>query len=58
MLVFLSSGLLGIVITYDTLKLYVLVVGEHLNQAKLAPIGISFFSVYICRKSLLFKRVT
>jgi putative flippase GtrA len=58
MLLFLSSGLLGTVITYGTVKLYVLVVGEHLNQAKLAAIGISFFSVYVYRKYLVFKRVT
>ena len=56
MMLFLSSGLLGTVITYGTVKLYVLVVGPHVNQAKLAAIAISFFSVYLYRKYLVFRR--
>ena len=58
MLLFLSSGLLGTVITYGTVKLYVLVVGQHVNQAKLAAIAISFFSVYLYRKYLVFRRAS
>ena len=57
MLLFVSSGLLGTLITYGTVKLYVLLVGSDINQAKLAAIVVSFFSVYGFRKWVVFRRL-
>ena len=54
-LLFLSSGLLGSLTTYATVKLYVLVVGQQMNAAKLAAVAVSFFSVYLYRKYVVFR---
>jgi putative flippase GtrA len=54
-LLFLSSGLLGSVTTYATVKLYVLVVGQQMNEAKLGAVAVSFFSVYLYRKYVVFR---
>lgn len=56
MLLFVSSGLLGTVITYSTVTLYVLLVGSEMNQAKFAAIVVSFFCVYGFRKWVVFRR--
>ena len=55
MLLFGLSGLLGVVITYITVKAYVSLIGQDMNQAKLVAIGFSFFSVYLFRKFFVFK---
>ena len=56
LLLFVGSGLLGTAITYGTVKLYVLLVGTDINQAKFAAIVVSFFSVYGFRKWVVFRR--
>ena len=55
-LLFLSSGLLGSLTTYATVKLYVLVVGQQMNAAKFAAVAVSFFTVYLYRKYVVFRR--
>jgi putative flippase GtrA len=55
MMLFGLSGLLGVVITYITVKTYVSLVGQEVNQAKLVAIGFSFISVYLFRKFFVFK---
>ena len=37
------------------LKLYVLVVGQQMNAAKLAAVAVSFFTVYLYRKYVVFR---
>ena len=54
-LLFLSSGLLGSLTTYATVKLYVLVVGQQMNAAKFAAVAVSFFTVYLYRKYVVFR---
>ena len=56
LLLFVGSGLLGTAITYGTVKLYVLLIGSEINQAKFAAIVVSFFSVYCFRKWVVFRR--
>lgn len=58
MMLFGLSGLLGVVITYITVKAYVSLVGQEVNQAKIVAIGFSFFSVYLFRKFFVFKADT
>jgi putative flippase GtrA len=55
MTLFGLSGLLGVLITYITVKAYVSLVGHNVNQAKLVAIGFSFVSVYLFRKYFVFK---
>lgn len=55
MMLFGLSGLLGVMITYITVKAYVTLIGQEVNQAKLVAIGFSFVSVYLFRKFFVFK---
>lgn len=54
---FLLSGLLGILLTYITVKVSVLFFGENINLAKLIAVGASFIGVYLFRRALVFKRL-
>lgn len=53
---FASSGLFGTVVTYATVKLYTVLIAEDANGAKLSAIGVSFFSVYVYRRFLVFRK--
>lgn len=55
-LLFFCSGMLGIVITYITVTVFVYLFGPRLNEAKIAAILFSFFSVYLFRKFLVFRK--
>lgn len=55
MMLFGLSGLLGLIITYISVKAYVSLFGQNVNQAKLVAIGFSFISVYLFRKFFVFK---
>jgi len=54
-LLFILSGLLGIGLTYLSVKLYIYFFGEQINSAKLFAVIISFTGVYIFRKFYVFK---
>ncbi len=53
---FLISGLLGIALTYFTVKLVTLLFGERINLAKICAVGVSFIGVYIVRKNFVFRK--
>jgi putative flippase GtrA len=55
-LLFASSGLFGTLITYVTVKLYTILIAEDLNGAKLSAIAVSFFSVYLYRRYIVFRQ--
>jgi putative flippase GtrA len=55
-LLFASSGLFGTLITYVTVKLYTILIAEDLNGAKLSSIAVSFFSVYLYRRYIVFRQ--
>jgi len=55
-ILFLFSGLLGIILTYITVKVVVLLFGERMNLAKINAVGISFIGVYIARKYFIFRK--
>ena len=52
---FLVSGLLGNLLTYLTVAIYVHLLGEQETPAKLAAIAVSFFSVFAFRKLIVFR---
>jgi len=54
-LLFASSGLFGTLITYVTVKFYTILIAEDLNGAKLSAIAVSFFSVYLFRRYIVFR---
>jgi putative flippase GtrA len=55
-LLFASSGLFGTLITYMTVKFYTILIAEDLNGAKLSAIAVSFFSVYLYRRYIVFRQ--
>ena len=55
-LLFITSGLLGIALTYITVALFVLSFGQRAHQSKLAATAVSFICVYMFRKKFVFKR--
>lgn len=55
---FLLSGLLGIVLTYITVKVTILLFGERINLAKISAVGVSFIGVYITRKYVVFRKLS
>lgn len=55
---FLLSGLLGIALTYITVKVIILLFGERINLAKFSAVGVSFIGVYIARKYFIFRRTS
>jgi putative flippase GtrA len=54
-MLFAASGLLGILLTYATVRAFVLIVGERVNMAKISAVVVSFAGVYIFRKLVVFK---
>ena len=54
-LLFVASGLLGILLTYATVWTFILIIGERVNMAKLSAVVVSFVGVYIFRKLVVFK---
>jgi len=52
---FFLSGLIGIFCTYTTVFLYTKILSENIHLAKISAIFISFFSVYLIRRYLIFK---
>jgi putative flippase GtrA len=54
-LLFGISGLIGIGLTYLSVKLFIYVFGEHINSSKMVAVIISFTGVYIFRKFFVFK---
>lgn len=54
MLLFFLSGLLGVTFTYVTVSLLSSLAGADLHTAKLAAVGVSFISVYLFRKLVVF----
>jgi putative flippase GtrA len=54
-LLFVASGLLGILLTYATVRTFILIIGERVNMAKLSAVVVSFVGVYIFRKLVVFK---
>ena len=55
-LLFATSGLLGVASTYLTVLLYVMTFGAQVNGSKMVAITISFISVYLFRKLVVFKQ--
>lgn len=56
-LLFVLSGVLGIVLTYISVLLYVRILGESIHGAKLFAVVVSFVSVYLFRKLIVFRSV-
>lgn len=56
-LLFALSGMLGIALTYFSVSLYVLMLGESIHSAKLFAVVISFVSVYLFRKLFIFRSI-
>ncbi|MGB8227436.1 MAG: GtrA family protein [Sedimentisphaerales bacterium] len=54
-LLFVASGLLGILLTYVTVWTFIQIIGERINMAKLSAVVASFVGVYIFRKLVVFK---
>ena len=52
---FLLSGLLGIMLTYLSVTVVVLIFGERINLAKFTAVGVSFIGVYLFRKLYVFR---
>lgn len=55
LLLFGVSGLLGILLTFISVRLYVLTFGEKVFSAKLFAVAISFFGVYFFRRFVVFR---
>lgn len=53
---FLFSGILGVLLTFASATLYLNLIGQHLHGPKMFAVMISFFSVYIFRKAIVFRR--
>lgn len=54
-LLFGLSGALGIILTYSSVALYVMVLSENVHGAKLFAIAVSFVAVWFFRKKIVFK---
>lgn len=52
---FAVSGIFGMLITYITVTVYVNLIGHQIIGAKNAAVIVSFISVYIFRKKIVFK---
>jgi putative flippase GtrA len=57
-ILFLTSGALGILITYLTTMIFVMVYGENIHVAKISGVGLSFVSVFLFRKKVVFRPPT
>ena len=57
-LLFFISGMLGILLTYLTVKVAILLFGERLNIVKISAVFISFTGIYFFRKFIVFKRLS
>ena len=55
-LVFVCSGILGLIITYLVVAGFVYVIGPMLNAAKIVAVIFSFIGVYLFRKLVVFKK--
>jgi putative flippase GtrA len=55
-ILFVASGFVGALLTYVTVKMYVIAFGLHLAKAKIVAIGISFVCVYTFRKIFVFRK--
>ena len=55
-ILFLISGALGITLTYLTSWLVLQVAGPRVQLAKLLSVMVSFFSVYLFRKLIVFRK--
>lgn len=55
-MLFIFSGLIGIMSTYLTMYTYSYVYGEQINEAKLFAVLTSFFIVYFFRKKIIFEK--
>lgn len=55
-ILFLISGALGITLTYLTSWLVLQVAGPRVQLAKLLSVMVSFFSVYLFRKFIVFRK--
>lgn len=53
-LLFCLSGILGVTLTYLTVTLLNRFAGADLHSAKLAAVGVSFITVYLFRKNVVF----
>ena len=53
---FIFSGMLGMIITYFTVLLYVYLLEEHVHISKLIAIFFSFILVYFFRKYVVFHK--
>lgn len=56
-LLFIFSGLLGLLITYLVVTGFVVLFGPMLNEAKIVAVICSFLGVYLFRKFVVFKKV-
>tara|TARA_R110002049_G_scaffold17654_7_gene68265 strand:- start:522 stop:1016 length:495 start_codon:yes stop_codon:yes gene_type:complete len=54
-LLFALSGLLGLLLTYVSVTMFVSLLGEHLHAAKIVAAGVSFAGVFIVRKLVVFR---
>jgi len=54
-MLFVASGLWGVILTYVTVWTFILVFGERINMAKLSAVVVSFVGVYIFRKLIVFR---
>jgi putative flippase GtrA len=54
-MLFLLSGLLGLALTYGSVRCVVYMIGERINLAKLVAVGVSFVGVYFFRKFVVFR---
>lgn len=56
-LLFALSGMLGIVLTYVSVAIYVSTIGESAHGAKLFSVILSFVVVYLFRKLIVFRKI-
>jgi len=57
-ILFLVSGILGLFLTFFTVKIIISLYGENIYLAKLSAIAVSFIGVYIFRMKFIFKLIT
>jgi putative flippase GtrA len=57
-ILFLTSGGIGIFITYITSTIFVMVYGENIHGAKISSIALSFVSVFLLRKKVVFRAIS
>jgi putative flippase GtrA len=54
-ILFLISGAIGILATYLSTRIYVMLYGENIHVAKLSAVGLSFITVFLFRKKVVFR---